>query len=198
MCGFLQYSEKNKPWQKVWCVIPEKECMVLYLYGAQQVKTRGESKRLIWCVDLTANYTDLYSLLLGRPLRMSRRRAPSPCWVILWTTAPGLEILRPASVSLSPSTSTTLLLIARNLSSAGWNLFEWQWLEIFQNTLRPMGAMQPWRTTTTCKKRVVTAHKNVFFLANVTPEGHPVSMCTQQTIYKHMLSMLSLNQLSAG
>lgn len=37
MCGFLQYCEKNKPWQKVWCVIPEKEALVLYLYGAPQV-----------------------------------------------------------------------------------------------------------------------------------------------------------------
>lgn len=37
MCGFLQYCEKNKPWQKVWCVIPQKEALVLYLYGAPQV-----------------------------------------------------------------------------------------------------------------------------------------------------------------
>lgn len=36
MCGFLQHSEKGKLWQKVWCVIPEKECLVLYLYGAPQ------------------------------------------------------------------------------------------------------------------------------------------------------------------
>ncbi|XP_055078214.1 FYVE, RhoGEF and PH domain-containing protein 4a isoform X2 [Periophthalmus magnuspinnatus] len=37
ICGFLQYCEKsNKPWQRVWCVIPEKECFVLYLYGAPQ------------------------------------------------------------------------------------------------------------------------------------------------------------------
>ncbi|XP_041853882.1 FYVE, RhoGEF and PH domain-containing protein 4a isoform X2 [Melanotaenia boesemani] len=36
MCGFLQHSEKSKLWQKVWCVIPEKECLVLYLYGAPQ------------------------------------------------------------------------------------------------------------------------------------------------------------------
>ncbi|XP_008434725.1 FYVE, RhoGEF and PH domain-containing protein 4a isoform X1 [Poecilia reticulata] len=37
MCGFLQHSEKGgKLWQRVWCVIPEKECLVLYLYGAQQ------------------------------------------------------------------------------------------------------------------------------------------------------------------
>uniref|UniRef100_A0A673ZZ24 FYVE, RhoGEF and PH domain containing 4a n=1 Tax=Salmo trutta TaxID=8032 RepID=A0A673ZZ24_SALTR len=37
MCGFLQYCEKNKPWGKVWCLIPEKEALVLYLYGAPQV-----------------------------------------------------------------------------------------------------------------------------------------------------------------
>ncbi|XP_017274539.1 FYVE, RhoGEF and PH domain-containing protein 4a isoform X3 [Kryptolebias marmoratus] len=36
ICGFLQYSEKGKIWQKVWGVIPEKEGVVLYLYGAQQ------------------------------------------------------------------------------------------------------------------------------------------------------------------
>lgn len=39
MYGFLQYCEKNKPWQKVWGVIPQKECLVLYLYGAPQVRT---------------------------------------------------------------------------------------------------------------------------------------------------------------
>ena len=38
MCGFLQYCEKTKPWQKVWCVIPQKEALVLYLYGAPQVR----------------------------------------------------------------------------------------------------------------------------------------------------------------
>ncbi|XP_072241517.1 FYVE, RhoGEF and PH domain-containing protein 4a isoform X1 [Leuresthes tenuis] len=36
MCGFLQHSEKSKLSQRVWCVIPEKECLVLYLYGAPQ------------------------------------------------------------------------------------------------------------------------------------------------------------------
>ncbi|XP_027857804.1 FYVE, RhoGEF and PH domain-containing protein 4a isoform X6 [Xiphophorus couchianus] len=37
MSGFLQHSEKGgKLWQRVWCVIPEKECLVLYLYGAPQ------------------------------------------------------------------------------------------------------------------------------------------------------------------
>ncbi|XP_038162161.1 FYVE, RhoGEF and PH domain-containing protein 4a isoform X6 [Cyprinodon tularosa] len=37
MCGFLQHlAEKGKIWQRVWCVIPEKECLVLYLYGAPQ------------------------------------------------------------------------------------------------------------------------------------------------------------------
>lgn len=41
ICGFLQYCEKNKPWQKVWCVIPEKELPVLYLYRAPQVKQQA-------------------------------------------------------------------------------------------------------------------------------------------------------------
>lgn len=37
ICGFLQYCEKtSKPWQRLWCVIPEKEYLVLYLYGAPQ------------------------------------------------------------------------------------------------------------------------------------------------------------------
>ena len=58
MCGFLQYCEKNKPWQKVWCVIPEKECLVLYLYGAPQVKiTRTLTKDLIIHSDLKFSHT---------------------------------------------------------------------------------------------------------------------------------------------
>ncbi|KAL2102702.1 hypothetical protein ACEWY4_001870 [Coilia grayii] len=36
MCGFLHHSEKAKPWQRVWCIIPQKEALVLYLYGAPQ------------------------------------------------------------------------------------------------------------------------------------------------------------------
>uniref|UniRef100_A0A8D3E756 FYVE, RhoGEF and PH domain containing 4a n=1 Tax=Scophthalmus maximus TaxID=52904 RepID=A0A8D3E756_SCOMX len=52
MCGFLQYCEKNKPWQKVWCVIPEKECVVLYLYGApQDVKAQCTIPLLGYSVD---------------------------------------------------------------------------------------------------------------------------------------------------
>uniref|UniRef100_UPI003AAF322F FYVE, RhoGEF and PH domain-containing protein 4a isoform X3 n=1 Tax=Centroberyx gerrardi TaxID=166262 RepID=UPI003AAF322F len=52
MCGFLQYCEKNKPWQKVWCVIPEKECLVLYLYGApQDVKAQSTIPLLGYLVD---------------------------------------------------------------------------------------------------------------------------------------------------
>lgn len=53
MCGFLQYCEKNKPWQKVWCVIPEKECLVLYLYGAPQVKHQEhEAENMITHIHL--------------------------------------------------------------------------------------------------------------------------------------------------
>ncbi|XP_041651324.1 FYVE, RhoGEF and PH domain-containing protein 4a isoform X3 [Cheilinus undulatus] len=59
MCGFLQYCEKNKPWQKVWCVIPEKECLVLYLYGApQDVKAQCTIPLLGYSVDDTARPTD--------------------------------------------------------------------------------------------------------------------------------------------
>ncbi|XP_069484310.1 FYVE, RhoGEF and PH domain-containing protein 4 isoform X7 [Ambystoma mexicanum] len=36
ICGFLQYNEKSKPSQKMWCVIPEHDSLVLYLYCAQQ------------------------------------------------------------------------------------------------------------------------------------------------------------------
>ncbi|XP_063073165.1 FYVE, RhoGEF and PH domain-containing protein 4 isoform X2 [Engraulis encrasicolus] len=36
MCGFLHHSDKAKPWQRVWCIIPQKEALVLYLYGAPQ------------------------------------------------------------------------------------------------------------------------------------------------------------------
>ncbi|KAJ8381799.1 hypothetical protein SKAU_G00025770 [Synaphobranchus kaupii] len=52
MCGFLQYSEKTKPWQKAWCVIPQKEAMVLYLYGApQDVKAQSTIPLLGYNVD---------------------------------------------------------------------------------------------------------------------------------------------------
>uniref|UniRef100_A0A3Q1ARJ4 FYVE, RhoGEF and PH domain containing 4a n=1 Tax=Amphiprion ocellaris TaxID=80972 RepID=A0A3Q1ARJ4_AMPOC len=59
VCGFLQYSEKSKPWQKVWCVIPEKECLVLYLYGApQDVKAQCSIPLLGYSVDDSARPTD--------------------------------------------------------------------------------------------------------------------------------------------
>uniref|UniRef100_A0A3P8UQK9 FYVE, RhoGEF and PH domain containing 4a n=1 Tax=Cynoglossus semilaevis TaxID=244447 RepID=A0A3P8UQK9_CYNSE len=59
ICGFLQYCEKNKPWQKVWCVIPEKECLVLYLYGApQDVKAQSTIPLLGYSVDDTIRPTD--------------------------------------------------------------------------------------------------------------------------------------------
>lgn len=52
MCGFLQHSEKSKIWQKCWCVIPEKESLVLYLYGAPQVKHLLQAKNMIGYVHL--------------------------------------------------------------------------------------------------------------------------------------------------
>ncbi|XP_076848481.1 FYVE, RhoGEF and PH domain-containing protein 4a isoform X3 [Brachyhypopomus gauderio] len=59
MCGFLQYCEKNKPWQKVWCVIPQKEALVLYLYGApQDVKAQCTIPLLGYLVDDAARPTD--------------------------------------------------------------------------------------------------------------------------------------------
>ncbi|XP_067356309.1 FYVE, RhoGEF and PH domain-containing protein 4a isoform X3 [Channa argus] len=59
ICSFLQYCEKNKPWQKVWCVIPEKESVVLYLYGApQDVKAQCTIPLLGYSVDDTTRPTD--------------------------------------------------------------------------------------------------------------------------------------------
>ncbi|XP_071361331.1 FYVE, RhoGEF and PH domain-containing protein 4a isoform X3 [Trachinotus anak] len=59
MCGFLQYCEKNKPLQKMWCVIPEKECLVLYLYGApQDVKAQCTIPLLGYSVDDSTRPTD--------------------------------------------------------------------------------------------------------------------------------------------
>ncbi|KAG7523465.1 FYVE, and PH domain-containing 4 isoform X5 [Solea senegalensis] len=56
MCGFLHYCEKNK---KVWCVIPEKECLVLYLYGApQDVKAQCTIPLLGYSVDDSVRPTD--------------------------------------------------------------------------------------------------------------------------------------------
>lgn len=43
ICGFLQHSDKGKLWQKVWCVVPEKDSLVLYLYGAPQVEPSNEN-----------------------------------------------------------------------------------------------------------------------------------------------------------
>ncbi|KAG2469338.1 FGD4 protein, partial [Polypterus senegalus] len=52
VCGFLQYLEKNKPWQKVWCVVPKNEALVLYLYGApQDVKAQATIPLLGYTVE---------------------------------------------------------------------------------------------------------------------------------------------------
>uniref|UniRef100_A0A8C9VT02 FYVE, RhoGEF and PH domain-containing protein 4-like n=1 Tax=Scleropages formosus TaxID=113540 RepID=A0A8C9VT02_SCLFO len=52
ICGFLQYSEKGKPWQKMWCVIPQTEALVLYLYGApQDVKAQSSIPLLGYTVE---------------------------------------------------------------------------------------------------------------------------------------------------
>lgn len=47
----MQHSDKGKLWQKVWCVIPEKDSLVLYLYGAPQVEQRSKSQTPPAAVD---------------------------------------------------------------------------------------------------------------------------------------------------
>ncbi|KAK7891363.1 hypothetical protein WMY93_023326 [Mugilogobius chulae] len=63
MCGFLQYCEKNnKTWQRVWCVIPEKDYLVLYLYGApQDVKALGSIPLVGYTVEDSPKPSDLPS-----------------------------------------------------------------------------------------------------------------------------------------
>uniref|UniRef100_A0A8B9KKC2 FYVE, RhoGEF and PH domain containing 4b n=1 Tax=Astyanax mexicanus TaxID=7994 RepID=A0A8B9KKC2_ASTMX len=59
MCGFLLYSEKARPWQRVWCVIPQKEAVVLYVYGApQDVKAQSTIPLLGYIVDETPRTAD--------------------------------------------------------------------------------------------------------------------------------------------
>uniref|UniRef100_A0A4W4E7D0 FYVE, RhoGEF and PH domain containing 1 n=1 Tax=Electrophorus electricus TaxID=8005 RepID=A0A4W4E7D0_ELEEL len=40
LCSFLHHMEKSsgRGWQKAWCVVPENEPLVLYIYGAPQVR----------------------------------------------------------------------------------------------------------------------------------------------------------------
>ncbi|XP_066580687.1 FYVE, RhoGEF and PH domain-containing protein 4a isoform X2 [Amia ocellicauda] len=60
ICGFLQYFEKTRPWQKMWCVIPKKEGLVLYLYGApQDVKAQSTIPLLGYTVDENPKSVDL-------------------------------------------------------------------------------------------------------------------------------------------
>ncbi|XP_063784941.1 FYVE, RhoGEF and PH domain-containing protein 4 isoform X2 [Pseudophryne corroboree] len=60
ICGFLQYNEKSKPWQKVWCVIPRQEALVLYMYGApQDVKAQATIPLLGYAVDESPRGVDL-------------------------------------------------------------------------------------------------------------------------------------------
>lgn len=88
------------------------------------------------------------------PLRMWRLSALFLSWATLWMTASGQRTPRPASAFLSQSPSTTLLLIARRLSNAGWRWSEWRWRGKSQNPLRPTAVV--W-TTTTCRK--LTPHE---------------------------------------
>ncbi|XP_041441781.1 FYVE, RhoGEF and PH domain-containing protein 4 isoform X2 [Xenopus laevis] len=60
ICSFLQYNEKSKPWQKVWCVIPKNESLVLYMYGAaQDVKAQATIPLLGYTVDDAPRHVDL-------------------------------------------------------------------------------------------------------------------------------------------
>ncbi|XP_075066422.1 FYVE, RhoGEF and PH domain-containing protein 4 isoform X2 [Mixophyes fleayi] len=60
ICSFLQYNEKSKPWQKVWCVIPKHEALVLYMYGApQDVKAQATIPLLGYAVDESPRGVDL-------------------------------------------------------------------------------------------------------------------------------------------
>ncbi|KAM9313186.1 FYVE, RhoGEF and PH domain-containing protein 4 [Gastrophryne carolinensis] len=60
ICSFLQYNERSKPWQKVWCVIPKQEALVLYMYGApQDVKAQTTIPLLGYMVDESPRGVDL-------------------------------------------------------------------------------------------------------------------------------------------
>ncbi|XP_056373498.1 FYVE, RhoGEF and PH domain-containing protein 4 isoform X2 [Hyla sarda] len=68
ICSFLQYNEKSKPWQKVWCVIPKHEALVLYMYGApQDVKAQATIPLLGYAVEESPRLIDLpYSFKLSQ------------------------------------------------------------------------------------------------------------------------------------
>ncbi|XP_076404497.1 FYVE, RhoGEF and PH domain-containing protein 4 isoform X2 [Peromyscus maniculatus bairdii] len=60
VCSFLQYMEKSKPWQKIWCVIPKQDPLVLYMYGApQDVKAQATIPLLGYIVDDMPKSADL-------------------------------------------------------------------------------------------------------------------------------------------
>lgn len=60
VCSFLQYMEKSKPWQKIWCVIPKQDPLVLYMYGApQDVRAQATIPLLGYIVDDMPKSTDL-------------------------------------------------------------------------------------------------------------------------------------------
>ncbi|XP_075712042.1 FYVE, RhoGEF and PH domain-containing protein 4 isoform X2 [Rhinoderma darwinii] len=67
ICGFLQYNEKSKPWQKLWCVIPKHESLVLYMYGApQDVKAQATIPLLGYLVDESRGVDLPYSFRLSQ------------------------------------------------------------------------------------------------------------------------------------
>lgn len=50
ICSFLHHMEKGggKGWQKAWFVIPENEPLVLYIYGAPQVRCKNKTPFSSW------------------------------------------------------------------------------------------------------------------------------------------------------
>ncbi|XP_073079436.1 FYVE, RhoGEF and PH domain-containing protein 4 isoform X2 [Manis javanica] len=60
VCSFLQYTEKSKPWQKAWCVIPKQDPLVLYMYGApQDVRAQATVPLLGYTVNNMPRSADL-------------------------------------------------------------------------------------------------------------------------------------------
>ncbi len=105
MCGFLQYCEKNKPWQKVWCVIPQKEALVLYLYGAPQVSVLSSHWTAIF---LFLHSTSLYWTKTFCPHRMYKAQSTIP--LLGYQVEDSLRPTDPpASFRLSQSNQSTAL-----------------------------------------------------------------------------------------
>lgn len=53
ICSFLHHMEKGagRGWQKAWFVIPENEPLVLYIYGAPQVRRVPSKFKGVWFAE---------------------------------------------------------------------------------------------------------------------------------------------------